>query len=116
MNKKLAIISATALLATLTLTGCGADDSTPTDENFKAFLLDKGVLEYQVLPDQLENLMDYGRFTCEKIDEGASRDTLLSNAIYVSTELGDSYLTAFLAASMAGTTFYCPEYADIWDD
>lgn len=121
MNKKLAIITALVVAATLSLSGCGADEpapgtgnSAPTAENFKAILLIGGLSESQVAPGPLEVLMDYGRTVCDGLDEGLSAEDL--NKFAYDNSRGDlEFYKVFLAASVAATALYCPKYINVWE-
>tara|TARA_R110001606_G_scaffold13829_2_gene59314 strand:+ start:2041 stop:2394 length:354 start_codon:yes stop_codon:yes gene_type:complete len=113
MNKKIAILALAGLTAVLTLAGC-ADDRAPTDENFRAILLEQGVLEHQTLDGPLEVLMDYGRYVCKKLDEGMTGEEVVVMA-YVETKGYLPYYNAFLSSSVAATKLYCPEYEDLLD-
>jgi hypothetical protein len=113
MNKKIAILALAGLTAVFTLAGC-ADDRAPTDENFRAILLEQGVLEYRTLDEPLEVLMGYGRFVCEKLDEGMTAEDVVVMA-YLGTSDYPQYYNAFLQSSVAATKLYCPEYEDLLD-
>ena len=133
MNKLVALLA----VGVLTLTGCtattpapavtetvtvqpddnGGSSSTSVRDDFKMYLAVGGVPQYMIDdPGIVDALIGQAQSVCSHIDAGQSKEEItwaLTTA--ASSESDQDVVTAFLAASVAATYTYCPEYEGFFE-
>ena len=137
MKTKLALLSAVALLFLSACSGSATPQETVTitaqpesnnsssnsgsSSNKKAdFIMYMGVAgvpDYMLQGEALAILIDQAQTTCGYIDDGDSKEDILwmLTLAHESSNTDQEVLDAFLAASVAATFVYCPEYQGFWD-
>ena len=136
MKLKFAAIAAAALL---TLSAC-AGNATPQEtvtvtaqpdsgssnsggssssktEDFIMYMGVAGIPSYMLEGEALDILIDQAKTTCGYIDDGDSKEDILWIITLAADQSGSSQeiIDAFLAASVAATYVYCPEYQGFWE-
>ena len=134
MKTKLALLSAVALLflsacsgsatpqETVTITaqpdsGSSSSSSSSKTEDFIMYMGVAGIPDYLLTGEALDILIDQAKTTCGYIDDGDSKEDILwmLTVAHESSGADQEILDAFLAASVAATFVYCPEYQGFWD-
>jgi hypothetical protein len=136
--QKLLILGLTGLLV---LTGCATTEPTPTvtvtetatavpaetksptqsrsslEDDFMYYMSIADLPSYYLEQPIFDILIEQAHTTCGFIDEGYDADTILAliSIAASSTGAGEESTLAFLAASVAATYTYCPEYEGFWD-
>ena len=134
--KKLLILGAVAVL---TLTGCsvsapaptvtvtaepdsgsssgGSSSSSSKTEDFIMYMGVAGIPSYMLEGEALSILIDQAKTTCGYIDDGDSKDDIIWMLTLAHDASGtdQAVMDAFIAASVAATYVYCPEYAGFWE-
>lgn len=127
--KKTFVIGAAALL---TLTGCvagtsqpgptvtvterAAQPSQPTQtnvrEDFIYYMESVGTPKWMLSGESLEILIGQAKNVCEYIDDGDSKDDIIwyITSAQVSSNASEQVVDAIIAASVAATYTYCPQY------
>ena len=137
--KKLLI--GTALTAVLVLAGCApTQEPAPTvtvtqtakapapaqnnssstinvEDKFVLYMGAVGIPGYMLKGEALDILINQARTVCGYIADGDSKEDITWMITLASSQSGvsDDIVTAFLAASVAGTYTYCPQYEGFWD-
>ena len=134
MKTKLALLSAVALLflsactssatpqATVTVTaqpdsGNSSSSSVNKTDEFIMYMGVAGVPDYMLTGEALDILIDQAKTTCGYIDDGDSKSDIIWIITLAAEQSNSSQeiVDAFLAASVAATFVYCPEYQGFWD-
>ena len=134
MKLKLAALTAAALL---TLTACAggatpqetvtitaqpesnnsSSSSTSKTEDFIMYMGVAGIPDYMLQGEALDILIDQAKTICGYIDDGDSKEDILwmLTLAHESSGTDQAVMDAFLAASVAATYVYCPEYQGFWE-
>ena len=134
MKLKFAAIAAAALLTlsacagnatpqeTVTVTaqpdsGNSSSSSSSKTEDFIMYMGVVGIPDYMLQGEALSILIDQAKTVCSYIDDGDSKEDILwmLTLAHESSGTDQEVLDAFLAASVAATFVYCPEYQGFWD-
>ena len=134
MKLKFAAIAAAALLTlsacagnatpqeTVTVTaqpdsGNSSSSSSSKTEDFIMYMGVAGIPDYMLQGEALSILIDQAKTVCGYIDDGDSKEDILwmLTLAHESSGTDQEVLDAFLAASVAATFVYCPEYQGFWD-
>lgn len=133
--KKLLILGAVAVL---TLTGCsvsapaptvtvtaepdsgsssGGSSSSSTVDDFIMYMGVAGIPSYMLEGEALDILVTHAKDVCSYIDEGQTKEDIIWTMTVGADASGadQEVIDAFLAASVAATYTYCPEYEGFWE-
>lgn len=133
--KKLLILGA---VAALTLTGCtvsepaptvtvtaepdsgsssGGSSSSSTVDDFIMYMGVAGTPSYMLEGEALDILVTHAKDVCSYIDEGQTKEDIIWTMTVGAEASGadQAVIDAFLAASVAATYTYCPEYEGFWE-
>lgn len=90
---------------------------TNTEDTFIFLMESVGTPSYMLYGDALDILIDQARTTCGYIADGDTKEDITWIITVAASQSGvsDEIVDAFLAASVAATYSYCPQYEGFWD-
>lgn len=94
-----------------------SSSSMTVEEEFIMYMGVAGTPSWMLEGDALDILVEQAENVCTYIRQGDSAEDILWMLTVASSESGanDTVVDAFLAASVAATYSYCPQYQGFWD-
>lgn len=98
-------------------TNNGSSSSMSVRDEFVMYMGVAGIPNYMVSGEALDILVDHAQDVCGYIADGDSQEDILwiLTIAAESSNSSDDIVEAFVAASVAATYTYCPQYQGFWD-
>lgn len=94
----------------------GGSSSVSKDDTFMLMMVAAGTPSWLLEGETLTILEDQAKNTCEYIRDGMTKEEITLALFLVLDGSADQVVEdAFLAATVASTYSYCPEYEGFWD-